>query len=135
MAYHEAFWATAATVASAILVATAVALGQSVDTMVERVREQRTHDAPGSEQWSWARRRSLALSYLYALGSLLLTMIALFLSMICLLQDSDVLPPWVGAVLLFGGIVLIFLQVFASADAKLAEVRGHHKRDDGSALS
>lgn len=124
MAYHEAFWTTSATVAAAILVATAVALGQSLDTMVERIREQRTHaDHAGSRQWNRTRRRKLLRSYLYALCSIGATVFTLFLSLVCLLNNSDVLPPVVGAVPLFIGIALIFLQVFASADAKLAEVR------------
>ena len=124
MTYHEEFWATSATVTSAILVATAVALGQSIDTMVERVREQRKrHEPVGSRQWSRAGRRSLIRSYLFAITSIVLTTLSLLLSMLCLLTDSDLLPPWVGAVPLFAGVVLIFLQVFASADAKLAEVR------------
>jgi hypothetical protein len=131
MAYHEAFWATSATVASAILVATAVALGQSINTMVERVREQHLrHERVGSRRWSRARRKSLALSYVYALASIVLTMFALFVALICLLSDSDALPPLAGALPLCAGVVLIFLQVIASADAKLAEVRSLPKDDD-----
>jgi hypothetical protein len=57
-------------------------------------------------------------------------MLALFLSMIWLLNDSDMLPPWAGAIALFAGIVLIFPQAFASADAKLAEVRSFPRNDD-----
>jgi sterol desaturase/sphingolipid hydroxylase (fatty acid hydroxylase superfamily) len=136
MAYHQAFWATSATVASAILVATAVALGQSVDTMVERVRQRRVrHERAGSRRWSRDRRRRLALSYVYALASIGLTMLALFLAMICLLNNSDVLPPWVGATSLFAGVVLIFLQVFAAADAKLAQARSAPDDDDAADLT